>query len=204
VDGQAPDNIGGREALAADTTFRRIAAVGAAGNATPLPNFLGVLSRPCTVADGPGCVSHFNSVSSATAAATPVTAAGTSSVTATAASASLAGSAIGSPIAMTVVAAIPPVSAVTLTPSTLGPLSAGTSVAWTASASGGLGLYEYEIWLWDGGWSIVKGYDELGNSWNWNTTGLAAGTYYVTVYARTPGSRDAGEVVADVIPVVLQ
>jgi hypothetical protein len=33
---------------------------------------------------------------------------------------------------------------------------------------------------------------------------MAAGTYYVTVYARTSGSRDAGEAVANVIPFVLQ
>jgi hypothetical protein len=105
---------------------------------------------------------------------------------------------------MTVVAAIPPVTAVTLAANPLGPLTAGTPVAWTATASGGLGTYEYEIWLWNGDWSIVKGYDELGNSWNWNTTGMAAGTYYVTVYARTSGSRDAGEAVANVIPFVLQ
>jgi len=71
VDGLAPDNIGGREALAADVRFRHIAAVGAAGRfledgvtPDPLPNFLGVLSRPCTPADGPGCVSHFDSVTS--------------------------------------------------------------------------------------------------------------------------------------------
>jgi hypothetical protein len=44
IDGAAPDNTTGRAALLADARFRHIPAVGAAGNATPLPNFLGVSS----------------------------------------------------------------------------------------------------------------------------------------------------------------
>jgi cytochrome c peroxidase len=44
LDGTAPDNTGGRAALLADARFRRVPAVGAAGIATPLTNFLGVSS----------------------------------------------------------------------------------------------------------------------------------------------------------------
>ncbi len=52
LDGLAPDNAptggfaGGRTAMLADPRFKRIPAVGARGNATPLPNFLGISSSP--------------------------------------------------------------------------------------------------------------------------------------------------------------
>lgn len=57
LDGVAPDNTRGRNALLADPRFRRIEAVGAAGRATPLPNFLGISSAP--VVQGPD---HFDGV----------------------------------------------------------------------------------------------------------------------------------------------
>ena len=58
IKGTAPDNTGGRAALLADpNNFRFLPAVGAEGNATPLPNFLGVLSTP-----DPIQVDHFDSV----------------------------------------------------------------------------------------------------------------------------------------------
>jgi len=44
VDGTAPDNTAGRTTLLADARFQRVPAVGAAGRATPLPNFLGISS----------------------------------------------------------------------------------------------------------------------------------------------------------------
>jgi hypothetical protein len=59
VDGTAPDNTRGRSALLADTRFRRIPPVGAAGSATPLPNFLGLSSR-----EGDPGPDHFDSVTS--------------------------------------------------------------------------------------------------------------------------------------------
>ncbi len=55
--GTAPANTGGRAALLADPTFRHLEAVGAEGNATALPNFLGILSTP-----DPNQVDHFDSV----------------------------------------------------------------------------------------------------------------------------------------------
>lgn len=56
IDGAAPDNTSGRAALLADARFQRVPEVGAAGRATPLPNFLGVSS----VEGSPG-VDHFDS-----------------------------------------------------------------------------------------------------------------------------------------------
>ncbi len=64
VDGATPDNTLGRNALLTDARFRRIEAVGAAGRATPLANFLGISS---SVAAGPD---HFDAV---TNVAPPVT-----------------------------------------------------------------------------------------------------------------------------------
>jgi cytochrome c peroxidase len=56
IDGTAPENTAGRAGLLADARFRHLAAVGAAGNATPLPNFLAVSSVA-----GPDVVDHFDS-----------------------------------------------------------------------------------------------------------------------------------------------
>jgi len=56
-------------------------------------------------------------------------------------------------------------------------------VTWTAAAGGGSGNYEYLIQLYSpttGTWSTVKDYSVAGNSWAWDTTGLASGTYIVT------------------------
>ena len=57
VDGAAPENTAGRDALLADPGFLHVAAVGAAGNPDPLPNFLGVSS----VMGDPGN-DHFDAV----------------------------------------------------------------------------------------------------------------------------------------------
>ena len=81
--------------------------------------------------------------------------------------------------------------AVTLTPSVAGPAGVGTPVTWTAVAGGGSGSYEYMIQLYSpatGTWSIVKEYTAPGDSWAWDTTGLASGTYIVNVWARNAGS----------------
>ena len=85
----------------------------------------------------------------------------------------------------------PPVTGVTLTPSLASPQAPGTSVTWTASASGGSGSYEYMIQLYSpttGAWSTVKDYTVPGNTWAWDTTGLAPGSYIVDVWARNAGS----------------
>jgi len=59
LDGKAPDNTFGRSGfLTRLGMFRQVPAVGAGGNLTPLPNFLGIASRPT-----PGKISHFDSFS---------------------------------------------------------------------------------------------------------------------------------------------
>ena len=63
VDGTAPENTGGPAQLAADVRFLHLPAVGAAGIATPLPNFLGVLSTP-----EPDFPDHFDAVITASTA----------------------------------------------------------------------------------------------------------------------------------------
>jgi cytochrome c peroxidase len=64
VDGAAPDNTAGRAALLADARFLRVPAVGAAGRATPLPNFLGISS-----VQGSAGVDHFDAVTGVAAPA---------------------------------------------------------------------------------------------------------------------------------------
>ena len=76
-----------------------------------------------------------------------------------------------------------PATSVTLTPppSPASPQAPGASVLWTAVASGGSGNYQYQFWLHNGtSWSIAKPYGATNdNTWTWNTTGLATGTYPV-------------------------
>jgi len=91
---------------------------------------------------------------------------------------------------------IPAATGVTLTPSPLSPQASGTSVTWTAVASGGSGTYEYEIYIWTTDWSIVKAYAVAGNTYVWTTTGLAPGNYYFAVFARSAGSTAPHEAVA--------
>jgi len=99
-----------------------------------------------------------------------------------------------------------PATAVTVTPSPASPQAVGTSVTWTAAASGGSGTYEYQFWLYNGiYWSIVKPYGaQNNNTWTWNTAGLAGGTYKVVVYARNVGSVEGYEAFSADISYVLQ
>jgi hypothetical protein len=63
----------------------------------------------------------------------------------------------------------------------------GTTVTFTASASGCWGA-QYQFWLLGpAGWTVQRGYG-TGTTWSWNTTGLAPGTYQVGVWARSAGS----------------
>jgi FtsP/CotA-like multicopper oxidase with cupredoxin domain/regulation of enolase protein 1 (concanavalin A-like superfamily) len=77
-------------------------------------------------------------------------------------------------------------TSVTLTPSVASPQAPGTQVTFTAQAAGGSGNYQYKFRLWNGSaWSTVKDYSVEGNSWIWDTTGIADNSVFtVVVYAR--------------------
>jgi len=81
------------------------------------------------------------------------------------------------------------VKAVTLAPTPVSPVSVGTTVVFTAAASGGSGDYEYQFRLRNpsGVWSVQQGYAPSG-SWSWNTTALTIGNYLIEVWARNVGS----------------
>ena len=77
-----------------------------------------------------------------------------------------------------------PCTSVSETASPVSPQPVGTAVTFTASAAG-CPNPNYQFWLLPpgGGWSVVQAYS-ASNVWNWNTTGLATGTYTLDVYAR--------------------
>jgi len=68
------------------------------------------------------------------------------------------------------------------------PQTLGVQPTFTANGIGGSGNYEYKFWLKTAGvWNPVQDYSTT-NTWTWNTTGAAAGTYGVQVYVRNVGS----------------
>ena len=101
--------------------------------------------------------------------------------------------------------ASPGAAAVTLAPSPGSPQAPGASVLWTAVASGGSGSYQYQFWLWNGSsWSLAKPYGATNdNTWTWDTTSLATGTYYVQAWVRNAGSAASWEAYTSVEPYVL-
>lgn len=82
-------------------------------------------------------------------------------------------------------------SSVTETASPTSPQSPGIAVTFTASASG-CPNPNYKFWLLapGGSWTVVQDYSAT-NTWTWNTTGLATGTYQLDVYARDAASSAA-------------
>ena len=83
-----------------------------------------------------------------------------------------------------------PVTGVTLVAMPVKTAQVGTSVTFMAQASGGSGSYEYQFYRTDPGstaWTPVQDYSSSPNL-VWDTTGQAAGTYTLMVYARSAGS----------------
>jgi hypothetical protein len=75
---------------------------------------------------------------------------------------------------------------VTLSANPVDTQTAGLPVAFTAVGSGGSGTYEYRFWRESGGvWTVVQDYS-ASDTWNW--TNPAAGSYQVSVWARSAGS----------------
>ena len=85
---------------------------------------------------------------------------------------------------------VSPATGISLTADKLPPQTQGVHVTFTASASGGTGVYEYAFWLYDplsGTWVPVQSYGSNAQ-WDWDTTGYAPGDYFVMVWARSVGS----------------
>jgi hypothetical protein len=83
----------------------------------------------------------------------------------------------------------PPCSSVTETAAPASTSASGTSVTFTASASG-CPNPRYQFWVLAPGsstWQVVQAYSS-GSTFSWNTTGLIAGNYMYTVWARDAGS----------------
>lgn len=86
------------------------------------------------------------------------------------------------------IVASPPATGLTLYASVPSPKVAGTIVKFTAEGIGGSGDYEYQFIQNSGNSSsVVKDYSE-SNEFEWNTTGLVAGTYVHQVFVRNVGS----------------
>ena len=69
------------------------------------------------------------------------------------------------------------------------PLPAGTPVMWTAAATGGIGPYSYQFYVFDGSaWTLGRDWAS-GNTWTW--TPQTPGTYMFQVWARNQGSSSA-------------
>jgi hypothetical protein len=77
-----------------------------------------------------------------------------------------------------------------LAPNLPAPQAVGSAVVFTPSSTG-CTAPQYEYWLLPAGgsWTVKQGYGT--GAWSWNTTGAAAGTYEVGVWARQAGSSGA-------------
>jgi hypothetical protein len=82
-----------------------------------------------------------------------------------------------------------PAQAVTLFSNVASPQLSGTSVTFSATATGGSGSYEYQYWLKDtsGVYTLVQPFSST-TTWAWNTTGLPQGAYSIAVQAKSVGS----------------
>jgi hypothetical protein len=86
-----------------------------------------------------------------------------------------------------------PAQMVSLTTNTVLPASAGTTIKWTAGATGGTAPLEYQFWRQNGGtWTMVQDYSSQ-NSYTWITTGADLGQHAVQARVRSIGSTSAFE-----------
>ncbi len=93
-----------------------------------------------------------------------------------------------------IVAAVEPATGASLTTNHPGLVEAGDSVPFSAGGLGGDGEYEFRFWYrpQEGEWQSTREFSRDPN-WTWNTSGMAAGTYYIQVYVRSSGSPAAWE-----------
>jgi hypothetical protein len=87
----------------------------------------------------------------------------------------------------------PPATGATLSPTPASPRTVGTPVAFNAGGIGGTGTYEYQFLYkrsTDPSMTMAQGYSTSG-TWNWDTSGAAAGSYTIQVRVRSVGSTAA-------------
>jgi hypothetical protein len=86
-----------------------------------------------------------------------------------------------------------PALMVSLTSSVAFPAQAGTTITWTAAASGGTAQLEYQFWRLDGSsWIMVQDYSTT-NSYTWITSSGSVGQHEVQARVRSVGSAQAFE-----------
>jgi hypothetical protein len=92
---------------------------------------------------------------------------------------------------------IPPLTISSLASSVASPQASGTTVTFTAAASGGRAPYQFKWWVYDGeAWRLAQGWS-TSNTFNWRPA--TAGTYLVAVWGRNHGTTaDASEALAQV------
>lgn len=78
------------------------------------------------------------------------------------------------------------VSVTSLTPSVTMPVAAGTTVTWTATASGGTTPYTYKFWIYDGvAWTVGQDWSSA-STFAW--TPATGGSYTLQAWVRNAGS----------------
>jgi hypothetical protein len=76
----------------------------------------------------------------------------------------------------------PSVTTVTIQANVVSPQIAGSTIVWSATASGGAAPYQYQWWVWDGNvWSSTAW--STSSTWSWTPT-VANGAYLVLVWVR--------------------
>jgi N-acetylmuramoyl-L-alanine amidase len=86
-----------------------------------------------------------------------------------------------------------PAQMVSLTSNVALPATTGTTVKWTAGATGGTAPLEYQFWRQDAGtWRMVRDYSSL-NTYSWITTATDVGQHAIQARVRSIGSASAYE-----------
>jgi hypothetical protein len=91
------------------------------------------------------------------------------------------------PYVVTATSTVPPLTLNALTTNLATPQVSGTTITFTAHASGGLVPYQFKWWLYDGlTWSVLRDWN-TGNTFAWTPT-LASSAYRIAVWVRSAGN----------------